>query len=924
MAEDVTSGLKSTNDLLKEVLKNLGAINKETDKTPGKVGKAFGTLKALMAGGSRGNGTGSSSQMSHMEGKFGKGGDSSYRSYHEEANSVIGRFSNNQESKALGVGRGVAQATFGIIAGIAASVPGTAEVMGSAGNYYGASLRSGGMSRQAVREATFGGLAGGVTSTLSPSTTSAILAARGIMPGSAQYNATVAQIGGAARYMNMANENAAVAMSGLTQGGFSAQLYGMGISTYDAKTGQMRDQNQIFEQLHSRLTFGRPAMNAQDTMTSIQAGQLGFMMNSLGMSEDQKSMFSQFMLDKAGGKETDLSKLGYGDNPLKDKMRITTSDTSVLNKYEEPFLKGFEKAADLIVNTVNPALEKMADSAGRAAGFLGGLSESRAGTGMGIATGGLIQGLMTAGGAFLGARGLKGLMGKGGGGGIFAGAKNLFGKLGGLKGAVGRVLPSAAVYMGLEQGQKFLNKADVPDEVRYIANLLYDAGQGGLSGLATGNPYAGLAGVAAGTAGAVANPYGGSGGGSPGFGASFGGSSGSTNAVTPITGGSVGTPYGAKGKLWQSGSHTGDDYPCPIGTPVVAAMDGTVFNDNPGDQYGKTVQIDHGNGFQTLYGHLSEVSVAVGANVKRGQVIGRSGDTGNVTGPHLHFEVRKGKNNPVNPTELTKDGGTLAESLSTIIQNGGLGSSPLTSDISGVKANEVKLSNLLGSSSTTAILQASIGQIGGGDNGTGTGSSSGTAKVVKGTGDKKSWATQLLTAMGAPVTDTNINALTTWQSREGGHWENSASFNPLNTTYDPDKKYESMNSVGVRRYPSWDEGIAATVNTLTGNNADSRGYTAIVNALKGGADTATILSAISNSAWVSGKTGQNSYKGFSGGGSPSSTGATMSGNGVQISAPQITINASFSGTSESEAMKLVSVVKRELEKSMTLHTIGRG
>lgn len=915
MADDMNDTLKKANAELEKSLKLLTNINKESDKSPGKLSKAAGALKGVFNSGRTGEG--STSQMSHMEGKFGGRGDNSYRAYHEEANSVIGRFSNNRSEMALGVGQGLARASFGLVAGIAASMPGAAEVMGSAGNYYGASLRSGGMSRQAVREATFGGLAGGVTSTLSPSTTSAILAARGIMPGSAQYNATVAQIGGAARYMNMANENAAVAMSGLTQGGFSAQLYGMGISTYDAKTGQMRDQNQIFEQLHSRLTFGRPKMNAQDTMTSIQAGQLGFTMNSLGMSEDQKSMFSQFMMDKAGGKETNLSKLGYGDNPLKDKMRITTSDTSVLNKYEEPFLKGFEKAADLIVNTVNPALERMADSAGRAAGFLGGLGESRAGTGMGIAAGGLLNGLMTAGGALIGggamsayaSGGAKGVL-KYGGGLLKKGGKFL-----------GRLGLGAAAYTGMEYLQGKMQVG--PSWLRTGGNYAFDLAEGAIAGGLTAGPYGALAGTGAAAVGAGFNPYGGSGGGSPGFGASFGGANGSSNAVAPITGGSVGTGYGAKGKLWQSGTHTGDDYPCPVGTPVVAAMDGTVFNDNPGDEYGKTIQIDHGNGFQTLYGHLSEVSVAVGANVKRGQVIGRSGDTGNVTGPHLHFEVRKGKNNPVNPSELTKSGGALAESLSTLIGSGGLGSSPLTSDISGVKANDVKLSNLLGSSSTSAILQASVGQIGGGDNG--IGSSGGSAKLVKGTGDIKSWATQLLTAMGAPVTDSNISALATWQSREGGHWSNSASYNPLNTTLKTSTSQGmSAKNQRVQAYGSWEEGIQATVNTLTGANADARGYSAIVNALKNGGDVSAVLSAVSNSAWVSGSTGQNSYKGFSGGGSPSSTGATMSGNGVQILSPQITINASFSGTSEAEAMKLVSVVKRELEKTMTLNTIGRG
>jgi hypothetical protein len=72
--------------------------------------------------------------------------------------------------------------------------------------------------------------------------------------------------------------------------------------------------------------------------------------------------------------------------------------------------------------------------------------------------------------------------------------------------------------------------------------------------------------------------------------------------------------------------------------------------------------------------------------------------------------------------------------------------------------------------------------------------------------DKKTWASQLLTALGAPVNDSNITALTTWQSREGGHWNNSASFNPLNTTLDMGGS-ESMNGVGVKRYTSWEQGI---------------------------------------------------------------------------------------------------------------------
>jgi murein DD-endopeptidase MepM/ murein hydrolase activator NlpD len=88
--------------------------------------------------------------------------------------------------------------------------------------------------------------------------------------------------------------------------------------------------------------------------------------------------------------------------------------------------------------------------------------------------------------------------------------------------------------------------------------------------------------------------------------------------------------------------HPGIDLNAPEGSPVYAADTGLVlFAGWTGELgYGNAILIDHGNGFQTLYGHLSQVSMYCGAKVEKGTLIGLSGDTGNSTGPHLHFEVR--------------------------------------------------------------------------------------------------------------------------------------------------------------------------------------------------------------------------------------------------------------------------------------------
>jgi murein DD-endopeptidase MepM/ murein hydrolase activator NlpD len=77
------------------------------------------------------------------------------------------------------------------------------------------------------------------------------------------------------------------------------------------------------------------------------------------------------------------------------------------------------------------------------------------------------------------------------------------------------------------------------------------------------------------------------------------------------------------------------------GSKVLASDDGQVMTSGYSSSYGNYVVISHGNGFSTLYAHLSKRSVKEGDKVQKGQVLGLTGSTGNSTGPHLHFEIRK-------------------------------------------------------------------------------------------------------------------------------------------------------------------------------------------------------------------------------------------------------------------------------------------
>jgi murein DD-endopeptidase MepM/ murein hydrolase activator NlpD len=108
---------------------------------------------------------------------------------------------------------------------------------------------------------------------------------------------------------------------------------------------------------------------------------------------------------------------------------------------------------------------------------------------------------------------------------------------------------------------------------------------------------------------------------------------------SPIKGQLPSTKYKQLGSRWSKGYHTGLDYAVPVGTDVHAIADGVIVNANWGKAYGTQLVCAIDGGW-IIYAHLSATLVKPGDNVKAGQVIAKSGNSGNSSGPHLHVELR--------------------------------------------------------------------------------------------------------------------------------------------------------------------------------------------------------------------------------------------------------------------------------------------
>ncbi len=120
--------------------------------------------------------------------------------------------------------------------------------------------------------------------------------------------------------------------------------------------------------------------------------------------------------------------------------------------------------------------------------------------------------------------------------------------------------------------------------------------------------------------------------------------------VIPVATYRITATFGATSYLWSS-AHTGVDLAAPTGTTVAAAVAGVVTGASYDGAYGNKITITDADGTETWYAHLNTMQVTIGTSVQPGDLIGTVGATGNVTGPHLHLEVRPGGAAPVDPVD---------------------------------------------------------------------------------------------------------------------------------------------------------------------------------------------------------------------------------------------------------------------------------
>lgn len=638
-----------------------------------------------------------------------------------------------------GIKTGITTAV-GMASGMMKGMPDVQMTMARAGAYYQAGLASGNVvSNAAIQRNTRLGLGQfGMTSPGSSGTVSAYLATRGMMPNSVAYNQTVASVGNAARIMNMSNEVSMQAIEGLTNGqGSSNMLSKFGIFTSNLKTGQIKTQGQIFEQLAQRLTAGRGKTTVARTMDSLRRGNLGSTIRNSGLDEAQQAMFSQFMIERAKGNYMDLSdnkameKLSKesaaagNENPFLSAYKLNAKEDRNMETAQQPYIDGI-KAATEALGLLKDGINELIPVLGPLKAGLEVFAGDNTGQGFIQTAGAAALGAMAMGRGGKGDKASKGATPKAKGKPGFNLGKSVSKGLGksagwGLVASVAGSVIGDVVAGDSEQGSAQSKWGNAIGTAATWGGIGAMVGSVVIPGLGTG--------VGAAIGAAAGGIYGAFTGGSDssiGLGSTKDTAGGGGTLGRPVASGEISAKFGQKGSVWSKGYHSGTDYAVPTGTNVYAAAAGKVSKSQKGSgshSFGLYITIEHGGGLETLYGHLSQTIAKPGDYVTKGQLIAKSGQSGHVTGPHLHFEVYK-NGVSVDPGTLSaagldttqdtkggsggkgsnsRNGGNKKANksqgiLDTVLGGSGMSSSPISIGMSGVYGTEWTVGSMLTSS----------------------------------------------------------------------------------------------------------------------------------------------------------------------------------------------------------------------------------
>jgi murein DD-endopeptidase MepM/ murein hydrolase activator NlpD len=649
----LTTAMSSAESASDKMLKNFMGIEKIINNSISKLGKMMGTSGSGGAGGVGGTGGSMGPEFDTVMGKldnmFGKSGSAG--------------------GTALRVGLGVASAAYGMAPNTTDAVAQrmSAQAVGSMA----------GLSAQSIIQSSNAMVGGGITGAYSAQGATSMLAGGGILPTMGSYKNIMGQVGGYSVLTGMSNEQVAGGMASINGMNFLR----VGINARD-KEGNLRDPSAIANDLYRRMYGGRSvtAEQAAQVFNPSSRAYKSVMAAAGGNQELFQSLATNLVYQaKNGGKALDMSdpekvkndilKLPK-DDPMRAMYNYQQSEANKLEATGSALVGGFSTAANATA-AVNNGFASLATTLGPVAdgffklkgildslpmlGNTGGTLSGLAGSGIGSIAD-AIQGRATE-------NMLDGLMGTKGGAGGGGGTKGSF--KGGLKAGkglgAGLLLSGAGIAMGM--GTDWIKNKEAGKHSKttnQVGLAAARAGQYALTGASIGlmtGPAAPVAAPVLATLGAL---YGGwkgwqEGSQDPNTGGDTSASA-SVSAISQPTGGSITADYGQKPKnnsYWQwKGYHTGRDFGVKSGTPVKAVRDGTVVGAGnvAGEAYGNTVIVDHG-GYQSFYAHLSAINVKKGDTVKRGSQIALSGQSGSGAkmGAHLHFEIRKGKNNPVDP-----------------------------------------------------------------------------------------------------------------------------------------------------------------------------------------------------------------------------------------------------------------------------------